>query len=51
MANTGIYLISPEIKKVFEEPEVQKMVRVNRRLDFGLDMIPYLVERYPVYGY
>ena len=51
MANTGIYLISPEIAKVFEEPEVQRMIRVGKRLDFGLDMIPYLIDRYPVYGY
>jgi NDP-sugar pyrophosphorylase family protein len=51
MANTGIYLISPEIRRVFEDPEVQRMINVNKRLDFGLDMIPYLVERFPVYGY
>jgi NDP-sugar pyrophosphorylase family protein len=51
MANTGIYLISPEIRRVFEEPEVQTMIKVSKRLDFGLDLIPYLVERYPVYGY
>jgi len=51
MANTGIYLISPEIAKVFEEPEVQQMIKVGKRLDFGLDLIPYLVDRYPVYGY
>jgi NDP-sugar pyrophosphorylase family protein len=51
MANTGIYIISPEIRKVFEEPEVQRMILVNKRLDFGLDMIPYLVDKYPVYAY
>jgi len=51
LANTGIYLISPEIAKVFEEQEVQRMVKVGKRLDFGLDMIPYLLDRYPVYGY
>ena len=51
MANTGIYLISPKIRQVFEEPEVQRMISVSKRLDFGLDMIPYLVQRYPVYGY
>jgi NDP-sugar pyrophosphorylase family protein len=51
MANTGIYLLAPEIRRIFEEPEVQKMIKVNQRLDFGLDFIPYLVDRYPVYGY
>jgi NDP-sugar pyrophosphorylase family protein len=51
MANTGIYLISPEIRKVFQEPGVQSMIKVNGRLDFGLDLIPYLVDRYEVYGY
>lgn len=51
MANTGIYLISPEIRSVFEKDEVQTMIRQNRRLDFGLDLIPYLVRNYPVYGY
>ncbi|MGD1054863.1 MAG: NDP-sugar synthase [Nitrososphaerales archaeon] len=51
MANTGIYLISPEIAKVFKEPEVQQMIKVRKRLDFGLDLIPYLIDRYPVYGY
>jgi NDP-sugar pyrophosphorylase family protein len=51
MANTGIYLISPEVRRVFDEPPVQEMMREKGRLDFGLDFIPYLVERYPVYGY
>jgi NDP-sugar pyrophosphorylase family protein len=51
MANSGIYLISPRIREVFEEPEVQAMINVNRRLDFGLDLIPYLAQKYPVYGF
>jgi NDP-sugar pyrophosphorylase family protein len=51
MANAGVYLISPGIREVFEEPEVQTMILENRRLDFGLDMIPYLVKRRPVFGY
>jgi NDP-sugar pyrophosphorylase family protein len=51
MANAGIYLVSPQIRAAFDEPEVLEMVRANNRLDFGLDMIPYLVRRYPVYGY
>jgi len=51
MANSGIYLISPEIRRVFEEPEVRAMITQKRRLDFGLDLIPYLAERGMVYGY
>ena len=51
MANSGIYLISPQIRSVFEEPEVRAMIAQNRRLDFGLDLIPYLAKRGMVYGY
>jgi len=51
MANAGIYLISPEIRSVYEEPEVKAMIAEKRRLDFGLDLIPYLVQRRPVFGY
>ena len=51
MANSGIYLISPGIRSVFEEPEIRAMIEQNRRLDFGLDLIPYLAERGMVYGY
>jgi NDP-sugar pyrophosphorylase family protein len=50
LANSGIYLISPGIREVFGQPEVMKMM-AGGRLDFGLDLIPYLVERYPVYGF
>ncbi|MBO3768336.1 MAG: NDP-sugar synthase [Candidatus Brockarchaeota archaeon] len=52
LINAGLYLMSPEIKEVFEKDEVKKMIYENKRLDFGMDLIPYLVERdYPVYGY
>ena len=51
LANSGIYLISPRMREVFESPEVKEMMMVKGRLDFGLDLIPYLVERYPVYGF
>ena len=51
MANAGIYLISPEIREVYEEPEVLAMIAEKKRLDFGLDLIPYLVQRRPVFGY
>lgn len=52
LVNSGLYLMSPEIKEVFKKDEVKKMIYENKRLDFGMDLIPYLVERdYPVYGY
>jgi len=50
LANSGIYLISPGIREVYGSQVVQEMMK-NGRLDFGLDLIPYLVERYPVYGF
>jgi len=51
MANSGIYLVSPEIRSVFDEPEVRAMIAQNKRLDFGLDLIPYLAKKGMVYGY
>ncbi|MGC9202357.1 MAG: sugar phosphate nucleotidyltransferase [Thermoproteota archaeon] len=52
LVNSGLYLMSPEIKEVFKKDEVKKMIYENKRLDFGMDLIPYLVENdYPVYGY
>jgi NDP-sugar pyrophosphorylase family protein len=51
-ANAGIYLLSPEIRKTVESEEVKKIMEERRRLDFGFDFIPYLVEKgFPVYGY
>lgn len=52
LANTGIYLLSPEIREIFKENQVRKILENNRRLDFGLDLIPYLINsNKPVYGY
>lgn len=52
LSNTGLYVLSPAIKEVFKEKKVQEMIRVNKRLDFGYDLIPYLLETgRPVYGY
>lgn len=52
LANTGLYLFSPEVKEVFKENKVQEMIYENKRLDFGYDFIPYLIETgRPVYGY
>jgi len=52
LANTGLYVISPETKKVFTEKGVKKIMEKKNRLDFGYDFIPYLTQTgYPVYGY
>lgn len=52
LANTGIYLLKPEVRKIVESEEVRKMREERKRLDFGLDLIPYLVDGgYSVYGY
>jgi NDP-sugar pyrophosphorylase family protein len=52
LANTGLYLFSPEVREAFKESKVQEMINRNRRLDFGYDFIPYLIETgRPVYGY
>jgi NDP-sugar pyrophosphorylase family protein len=51
-ANAGIYLLSPEVRKIVESEEVKKIAEERRRLDFGFDFIPYLVDKgFPVYGY
>ncbi|MCW4018243.1 MAG: NDP-sugar synthase [Candidatus Bathyarchaeota archaeon] len=52
LANTGLYVVSPEIKKVFREKDIKKITEEKRRLDFGYDFIPYLTQtERPVYGY
>jgi NDP-sugar pyrophosphorylase family protein len=52
LANTGLYVISPEIKKVFKEKGVKQIIKEKNRLDFGYDFIPYLTQTgRPVYGY
>ena len=52
LANAGIYLLSPEVRKIVESEDVKKMTEERRRLDFGFDFIPYLVDKgFPVYGY
>jgi len=51
-ANAGIYLLSPEVRRIVESEEVKKIMEERRRLDFGFDFIPYLVDKgFPVYGY
>lgn len=52
LASTGIYLLSPEARKVVKSEEVKKLMEERKRLDFGYDFIPYLVDNgFPVYGY
>lgn len=51
LANTGLYLFSPELREIFKEKKVQEMI-LRKRFDFGYDLIPYIVETgRPVYGY
>lgn len=52
LANTGLYLMSPEVKKIFKEKGVQQIIKEKNRLDFGYDFIPYMIETgRQVYGY
>ena len=52
LANTGLYVVSPEIKKVFKEKGIKDIVEEKHRLDFGYDFIPYMTQTgRPVYGY
>jgi len=52
LANAGIYLLSPEMRKIVESEDMEKIMGERGRLDFGYDLIPYLVDNgHPVYGY
>ncbi len=52
LANTGLYMVSPEIRKIFKEKGVKQLVKERHRLDFGFDFIPYLISTgRPVYGF
>jgi len=52
LANTGLYMVSPEIRKVFIEKGVKQIIKERHRLDFGYDFIPYVIKTgRPVYGY
>ncbi|MEM4884046.1 MAG: NDP-sugar synthase [Saccharolobus sp.] len=51
LINTGIYILSPEIRKIFKSKDVSEMYKMGK-MDFGKDIIPYLINKgYPVYGY
>jgi len=52
LANTGLYVVSPEIRKIFKEKGVKEMIKETHRFDFGFDFIPYVIKTgRPVYGY
>lgn len=52
LANTGLYMVSPEITKIFKEKGVKQLIKERKRLDFGYDFIPYVIQTgRPVYGY
>ena len=52
LANTGLYLVTPEIREIFKEKGIKELIQKNHRLDFGYDFIPYLIKTgRPVYGY
>jgi NDP-sugar pyrophosphorylase family protein len=52
LANTGLYVLSPEVRKIFNEKGVQQIIKEKNRLDFGYDFIPYVIQTgRPVYGY
>jgi NDP-sugar pyrophosphorylase family protein len=52
LANTGLYVVSPEITKIFKEKGIKQIIEEKHRLDFGYDFIPYVIQTgRPVYGY
>ena len=52
LANTGLYVLSPEVRKIFREKGIQQIIKEKNRLDFGYDFIPYVIQSgRPVYGY
>jgi NDP-sugar pyrophosphorylase family protein len=52
LANTGLYMFSKEIRDILEEKGMKQVVKEKGRLDFGYDVIPYLIQTgRPVYGF
>ena len=52
LANAGIYILSPEVRNIVDSEEVRNIIGQRHRLDFGFDLIPYLVDKgFPVFGY
>jgi NDP-sugar pyrophosphorylase family protein len=51
-SDLGLYVLSPEVRKIFKEKGIQQIIKEKNRLDFGYDFIPYIIESgRPVYGY
>ena len=52
LVNTGLYMFSSEIRDILNEEGIRKILREKKRLDFGYDVIPYLIEEgREVYGF
>jgi len=52
LVNTGLYMFSREIRDILAEDGVRRIIQERRRLDFGYDVIPYLIETgREVYGF
>jgi len=52
LVNTGLYMFSREIRDILAEDGIRRILQEKKRLDFGYDVIPYLIETgRPVYGF
>ncbi|MEM0445208.1 MAG: NDP-sugar synthase [Nitrososphaerota archaeon] len=52
LASTGIYLFSRDAKRICPDPDLRARKATLRRLDFGMDLIPYLIQKgFRVYAY
>ncbi len=52
LVNTGLYFFDPTVREIFKEPKVLEMINEKKRLDFGYDLIPYVVDTERlVYGF
>ena len=52
LVNTGLYVFTPEIRKILSGKKIQKLIARKNSLDIGYDVIPHLIEEgYPVYGH
>ena len=52
LVNTGLYMFNREIRNILKEKGIQKLIQERHRLDFGYDVIPYLIETgREVYGF